>query len=130
MTADSSIIKVRTLASKAQEIGALKPLPAYVLKSRDDKKSKTQGNVGTGQVAAFEAEKKYKKNLEMLKSEIEERNRRIEAQSAEILEGKKRIESLDAKLKFTDAKIADIRAKPPKETGNESTAYQQAQEII
>ena len=76
---EKKVIRVINLARKAEEIAKLKPLPNYVLNSRNGNKSKTSSNIGSNQVQAFEAEKKYKKNLEMLKSEIEERNRRIEA---------------------------------------------------
>ena len=89
MSTSESVVRARQLATRVAEIDSLKQLPAYVLRGKEDKKAKTVS--GSSQVAAFESEKKYKKNLEMLKSEIEERNRRIEAQASEILEANKKI---------------------------------------
>lgn len=74
-----------------REIGALKPLPAYVLKKKNTA-DKTQGGKD---MSAFELEKKHKRNLETLKSEIEDRNITIESLNGELRKTRKREEELD-----------------------------------
>lgn len=68
--------------------------------------------------------------MEALKFEIEDRNRSIESLQSELLKAKQYVERLETKLSNKEAKAVDARAKPPKETSNESTAYGQAQELL
>ena len=46
-------------------------------------------------MAAFDAEKKYKKNLEALKGQIEEKNKEIESYKKEVKEGHDKCNKLD-----------------------------------
>ena len=83
----------------------------------------TSGNEGSSQVAAYDAEKKYKKNLEALTTQIEERERRINAQEAEIQIYHKKINALEKEREKNEHKKADRQVKPPKATENESTIF-------
>ena len=47
---EKKVIRVINLARKAEEIAKLKPLPNYVLNSRNGNKSKTSSNIGSNQV--------------------------------------------------------------------------------
>ena len=80
-------------------------------------------------MGAFEAEKKYKKNLEALKSEIEEKNRDISSLEKEIKDCNDRYNRLEHEKKALEARLVDKHSKPPKETQNQASVYSQAQEI-
>lgn len=80
-------------------------------------------------MGAFEAEKKYKKNLEALKSEIEEKNREIEGLRREVKDCHDRYHRLDEAKKNLETRLVDKHSKPPRETQNESAAYSQAQQL-
>lgn len=127
--AETTVVRIKTVVDRASEIGRLPQLPAYVMKSKDDKRAKSMqgGNQGSSQVAAYDAEKKYKKNLEALTSQIEERERRINAQEAEIQIYHKKIKGLERQLETIDHKKADAKVKPPKATENESTIFSLSQ---
>lgn len=74
-------------------------------------------------MAAFDAEKKYKKNLEALKAQIEEKNREIESYKKEVKDGHDKYNKLDVQRKHLEARLVDKNSKPPRETNNESLAY-------
>lgn len=114
-TQEVAIVRIKSLSDRCQEIGQLPTLPTYVLKGGSEKvgKSMRGGNEGSNQVAAFDAEKKYKKNLEALTTQIEERERRINAAEAEIQQHYKKIKSLEKQLEAIDHKKADQKVKPP-----------------
>lgn len=81
-------------------------------------------------MAAYDAQKKYKKNLEALTTQIEERERRINAQEAEITIYHKKIKSLEKQLETIDHKKADKKVKPPKATEEESTIFSLSQQLL
>lgn len=80
-------------------------------------------------MGAYEAEKKYKKNLEALKSEIEERNKEIEGLKKEVKDGHDRFHHLDSERKRLEDKLVAIPSKPPRETRREAKAYGEAQDL-
>jgi chromosome segregation ATPase len=80
-------------------------------------------------MAAFDAEKKYKKNLEALKNEIEEKNREAQGLRTEVKICHDRYNRLDQERKNLEAKLVDKHTKPPRETSNEALAFGQAQEL-
>jgi hypothetical protein len=92
------VVRIRKIADRTKEIGQLPTLPNYVLKSKDDKTAKAMSGQGSSQVSAFENEKKYKKNLQALTSQIEEREKRLKTSEAEIQIYLKDIKSLQNKL--------------------------------
>lgn len=53
----------------------MKPLPNYISQGPKGSNSIGKGGAGKNPMGAFDAEKKYKKNLEALKQEIEEKTR-------------------------------------------------------
>ena len=88
------------------------------------------GKGGKGNpMAGFDAEKKYKKNLEALKNEIEEKNREANGLRTEVKICHDRYNRLDHERKNLEAKLVDKHTKPPKETSNEALALSQAQEL-
>jgi chromosome segregation ATPase len=116
-----------TEASKA------KPLPNYVLQGPKGGSSLARGGragAGAGNpLGAFEAEKKYKKNLEALKQEIEDKNREIDGLRREVQDCQDRYNRLDAEKKGLEARLVDKHSKPPRETKKESTAHDQVQQL-
>lgn len=109
-----------------KEIGSLKPLPAYVLQ----KKNANDKSQGAKDMASLESEKRFKKSLEALKLEIEERNRTIESQNEELKKVRKREQDLDQKVEAYKRLDLNANQKPPKQAADESNNYAQAQEII
>lgn len=78
-------LDVLSFVKIVEEAGRRKPLPSFLMNIPEKPGSKVQSRIGMGygmqkQGANFEnweVEKKYKKNLEALKHEIEERNKDI-----------------------------------------------------
>ena len=137
---------IKKFALQVSEAAKTKPLPNYVLQGPKGSSSlgrarhggedagdpivwARQGGGGNS-MGAFEAEKKYKKNLEALKQEIEEKNREIEGLRKEVSACHDRYKALDVEKKSLEARLVDKHSKPPRETHNESLAYSQAQEVI
>jgi hypothetical protein len=123
---------IKKFALQVNEAAKTKPLPNYVLQGPKGSSSLGKARQGGGgnSMGAFEAEKKYKKNLEALKQEIEEKNREIEGLRKEVSACHDRYKALDVEKKDLEAKLVDKHSKPPRETHNESLAYSQAQEVI
>jgi septal ring factor EnvC (AmiA/AmiB activator) len=123
---------VRRFALSVVEAGKAKQLPNYVLQgpkgssSLGGKKSGGPGNA----MAGYDAEKKYKKNLEALKQEIEEKNREVDGLGAQIQDCHDRYNKLDREKKDLEARLVDKNSKPPRETANQSLAFSQAQELM
>lgn len=81
-------------------------------------------------MAAFEAEKKYKKNLDALKVELQEKIREIEGLKKEVKDLHDKQGRLDGERKKLETALINKNQKPPKETNNESLAFSQAQELM
>ena len=74
--------------------------------------------VATGNTGAFEnweVEKKYKKNLEALKQEIEERNSEIMIAKKQVQDMNNRVVKLEAEKRNLETRLVDRNAKPPRE---------------
>ena len=81
-------------------------------------------------MTAYDNEKKYAKNLDLLRTEIEEKNREIDAKDKEIRECKTKISFQDKEKKKLETQLMNKDMKPPKETNDESNAYNAAQELM
>jgi len=126
-------VDIEKFTRQVNEAGRIKPLPNYVLQGPKGSRSAgatRPGGGGGNSMGAFEAEKKYKKNLEALKTEIEEKNREIEGLRKEVKDCHDRYNRLDHEKKNLEARLVDKHSKPPRETQNESLAYGQAQEVM
>ena len=97
----SGQLEIATFVSKVTEAQKSKPLPAY-LNAAAKPGSKVGSRIGQGvrqaqegehgsQFENWEIEKKYKRNLEALKHEIEERNK-------ELLLSKKEVQNINARV--------------------------------
>lgn len=131
--ATKELIDIGKFVASINLIGKSKPLPGYVLQGPKggQKQGARQGQAASGNMmAGFEAEKKYKKNLEALKHEIEEKNREIEAFQKEVADCRRALSKLDQEKKQLEATLINKQQKPPKETSNESLAVSQAQELM
>jgi hypothetical protein len=74
-------IDIRSFVSFLRDADSIKPLPANILQGPSSGGSSSQGNkpsIGNS-MGAFEAEKKYKKDREALRQDIDEKNREIES---------------------------------------------------
>ena len=58
-------------------------------------------------MGAFEAEKKYKKNLEALKQEIEDRNREIQIARKEAKDSNERVQKIEAEYRKLEGRLVD-----------------------
>ena len=67
-------------------------------------------------MGAFDAEKKYKKNLEALKQEIEEKTREGDGLRLEVKGCHDKYNRLDFEKKQLEARLVDKHSKPPRET--------------
>lgn len=123
-------IDIKAFAARVTEAAGAKPLPNYILQGPRGGSSTGARGGGANPMAAFEAEKKYKKNLEALKQEIEERNREIQGLKGEVKDCHDRYNRLDLERKHLEARLVDKHAKPPRETHNEALAFSQGQELM
>ena len=73
------------------------------------------GGAGAGGFENWEVEKKYKKNLEALKQEIEERNNEIMIAKKEVADVNKRVVKLEAEKRNLETRLVERNAKPPRE---------------
>jgi Ca2+-binding EF-hand superfamily protein len=116
---------IKKFCQQVTEAGRAKPLPSYVLQGAKGGSSAggRQGSGIGGGMSAYEAEKKYKKNLEALKSEIEEKNREAQGLRKEVKDCHDRYNRLDQDKKNLEARLVDKHSKPPRETANEAQSF-------
>jgi len=129
---DQGWIDIKKFSLQVIEAGKVKPLPNYVLQGPKGGALARGGRAGAGAgnpLGAFEAEKKYKKNLEALKYEIEDKNREIDGLRKEKDLSHDSYKRLDAEKKSLEVRLVDKHSKPPRETQNESIAHSQAQQL-
>jgi len=122
-------LDIVTFCQQVNEAGQAKPLPSFVLQGAKGGSTKGRSGQGAAALGAFDAEKKYKKNLEALKSEIEERNREIDGLKKEIKDGHDRFHRMEGEKKHLETRLVDAHSKPPRETRNEANAHSQAHEL-
>ena len=79
---------------------------------------------------AHDDENKYKKNLDLLRTEIEEKIREIDAKDKEIRDAKTKISNQEREMKKLETQLMNKDQKPPKETRDESKVFDQAQELM
>lgn len=81
-------------------------------------------------MAAYDNEKKYAKNLDLLRTEIEEKNREIDSKDKEIREAKNKISLLEKERDKQKTALMRVNEMPPKETQDDSQKFSKAQELI
>ena len=79
----TTTINVKQFVKQVAEAGKTQPLPNYITQGPRGSNTAGKGSKGNP-MAAFDAEKKYKKNLEALKNEIEEKNRESQGLRTEV----------------------------------------------
>lgn len=94
-------------------------------------RSATGGEVGEvgSQFENWEIEKKYKRNLEALKHEIEERNNEILLAKKETQNVNARVLRLEAEKQELENKLIDKNAKPPRQMQADSEHFGNIDEI-
>lgn len=85
------IMDIRNFLARIQMIGKSKPLPQYIFSQKGGKNASVKPGASAGMMTAYDNEKKYAKNLDLLRTEIEEKNREIDAKDKEIRECKTKI---------------------------------------
>lgn len=125
-------LDIVSFVQQVQAASKQKPLPSFLTTTPSKPGSKVQSRIGmgsamanTGAAGAFEnweVEKKYKKNLEALKQEIEERNNEILIAKKEVQDVNNRVLKLEAEKRELETKFVDRYAKPPREMHQESQA--------
>lgn len=116
---ESEWIDIKRFTLQVAEASKAKPLPNYVLQGPKGGSSIGRGRGGAGAgnpLGAFEAERKYKKNLEALKHEIEEKNREIDGLRREVKDDKERYKRLELQSEVIEKQLLDVHSKPPRET--------------
>ena len=122
----SGLLDINKFCQKVSEVQRSKPLPAY-MNATTKPGSKVGSRIGAGvrsamgdgeggsQFENWEVEKKYKRNLEALKGEIEERNNEILLAKKEVASFNKRVLRLEEEKQSLENQLIDKHAKPPRE---------------
>jgi predicted nucleic acid-binding Zn-ribbon protein len=76
--------------------------------------TKPAGETSNGAFDQWEVEKKYKKNLDALKQEIEERNREIQMARKEVKDSNERAHKIENEKRLLEARLVDKSSKPPR----------------
>lgn len=99
-----------------------KPLPSFMLSTQTTASKSRGGGLGSGgsEFENWELEKKYKKNLEALKKEIEEKNKEIKLFKNEVTDCNSRAQKLENEKKHLESRLVEKNAKPPSEVARES----------
>lgn len=87
-----------------------------------------EGDHGS-QFENWEIEKKYKRNLEALKQEIEERNKEILLSKKEVANVNARVLKLEDDKQKLENRLIDKNAKPPREMQSDSQHFGNIDEI-
>lgn len=124
------MLEIRKFIARIELIGKSKPLPQYIFNQKGGKGAQAKQGASTSMMKAHDDESKYKKNLDLLRTEIEEKNREIDAKDKEIRECKTKISYQEREKKKLETQLMNKDQKPPKETRDESKAFDQAQELI
>ena len=130
-TPASGQLEIASFCAKVTEQQKSKPLPAYI-STAAKATNKVGSRIGAGvrsameggdvgsQFENWEIEKKYKRNLEALKHEIEERNNEILLAKKEVQNVNSRVLRLEAEKQALEIKLIDKNAKPPRQMQAES----------
>lgn len=100
-------------------IAQVQKIPVFVQQQVKPGQAKTQTRFNT-QADAPEDTTKFKKSIEALKLEIEEKNREIKSLNQAIADSSKRVLSLENEIKKLENRLVDKHAKPPHEMQKES----------
>ena len=121
-------VEIATFVKHVTEAQKAKPLPAYMNSSVKPGR-KVGSRIGMGSAHAdggaaaqtgsqfenWEIEKKYKRNLEALKHEIEERNNEILLAKKEVTNVNSRVLRLEAEKLDLENRLIEKNAKPPRQ---------------
>jgi predicted nucleic acid-binding Zn-ribbon protein len=83
---------------------------------------------GGGAMEMYEAEKKYKRNLEVLKTEIQDKNREIEGLKKDVKDSNDRHTRLVEDNRKLEQRLINNNSKPPQVTNYEEMANSVKQE--
>lgn len=87
-----SVIEIRKFINRIELIGKSKPLPQYIFNQKGGKGAvNTKQGASASMMKAHDDENKYKKNLDLLRTEIEEKIRELDAKDKEIRDCKTKI---------------------------------------
>ena len=136
----SGQLDIKNFVDAVQTASKSKPLPSFLTTAPAKSGSKIQSRIGMGSGLTergaagsgfenWEVEKKYKKNLEALKMEIEEKNNEISIAKKEVEDVNKRVVKLETEKRNLETRLVDRNAKPPREMAQESTNQGQEDEI-
>lgn len=113
-----------------------KPLPAYLhITPRVGKGAAVESGIGKGvknmgsQFENWEIEKKYKRNIEALKKEIEEKYNEILLKNKEVANVNQRVVRLEKEKQELENKLIDKHAKPPRQMQADSENFGNIEEI-
>ena len=81
------VMDIDLLCQLLSDLGNSKPVPGFILQA--GKSSQGSGS------SSYEADKKYKKNLEALKKEIEEKNREIESMQSDLKDSHEKLNRIE-----------------------------------
>ena len=70
----------------------------------------------------YEAEKKYKRNLEVLKTEIQDKNREIDCLKKDVKDSNDKYSRVEEEKRKLEQRLINTQTKPPKVTQYEETA--------
>ena len=139
----SGMLDITRFCQKVSEVQRSKPLPAY-MNAAAKPGSKVGSRIGAGvrsamgggdggemgsQFENWEIEKKYKRNLEALKQEIEERNNEILLSKKEVANINARVLKLEGEKQELENKLIDKNAKPPREMKSDADRQGDLDEI-
>jgi len=126
----SGQLVINSFVAKVNEVQRNKPMPAY-MSAAAKPGVKVGSRVGAGgeggevssQFENWEIEKKYKRILDALKHEIEERNNEILLAKKETQNVNARVLRLEGEKQELENKLIDKNAKPPGQMQSESEHY-------
>lgn len=123
------MLDIKEFLSQVQFASKVKPLPSQnqVVGKPNSKVQSKVGQQGTkpsisetqgagGAFESWEVDKKYKKNLDALKQEIEERNREIQMARKEVKDSNERAQKIENEKRLLEARLVDKSSKPPRQT--------------
>ena len=129
-------LDITKFVQRITEAQRSKPLPAYLnastqpggkVGSRIGQGVRSAQEGGAGQTGSqfenWEIEKKYKRNLEALKTEIEERNKEILLAKKEVANVNARVLRLEEEKQALEVRLIDKHAKPPREMQQDSQRF-------
>ena len=119
-TPDMTTLDIRKFCELIARTAKEKPVPSFVTTSMKPGSKVSKGGVGakgesTSAFEHWEMEKKYKRNLEALKQEIEERNREIQNAKTEARDANIRSRKLETEKESLEMRLVNNKSKTAKD---------------